>query len=104
MKKIAKLLGIILLAIVLLVGIFVGANWSDIKNFQPMPSGAFSKFMCSCMFVEGRSEEECKNWSRLSVPQQGYSIDLKKKSVTAKSLWYNTTSRYMGDRFGCTVE
>lgn len=104
MKKIAKLFGIILLAIVLLAGIFVGANWSDIKNFQPMPSGAFSKFMCSCMFVEGRSEEECKNWSRLSVPQQGYSIDLKKKSVTAKSLWHSTTSQYRGERFGCTVE
>ncbi len=104
MKKTVKLLSIIILAIVLLLGIFIGANWSDIKNFQPMASGAFSKFMCSCMFVEGRSEEQCKNWSRLVIPQQGYSVNKKEKSVTATALWYSNTSRYRDERFGCTLE
>lgn len=104
MKKIGKILGIFILAVVLLIGIFVGANWTDIKNFQPMASGAFSKFMCSCMFVEERSEEDCKNWSRLIIPQQSYSVDKEKKSVTATALWYSNTSRYVGKRFGCTLE
>ena len=104
MKKIIKFFGILAAALILLVGIFIAANWTDIKNFQPMASGAFSKFMCSCMFVEGRSEEECQNWSHLSVPQQNYSVDRAKKSVTATALWYRNTSRYMGDRYGCTLE
>ncbi len=104
MKKIAKLIGIIFLTVFLLVGIFIGANWTDIKNFQPMASGAFSKFMCSCMFVEGRSEAECKNWSRLSVPQQSYSVNQKEKSVTATALWHKSRARYQNKRFGCTLE
>ncbi len=104
MKKIGKIAGIILIAIILVLGILLAVNWSDIKNFQPMASGAFSKFMCSCMFVEGRTEEQCKNWSRLVVPQQSYSINRKEKSVTATALWYTSTAQYVNKRFGCSLK
>lgn len=104
MQKTLKFIFIILLTTLVLLGIYIGANWRDIKNFQPMGSATFSKFMCSCMFVEGRSEEQCLIWSRVVIPQQSYSVNKNEKSVTSSALWYTSTARYRNDRFGCTLE
>jgi hypothetical protein len=104
MKRAMKIAGILLLIIILTVGILLASNWKDIKNFQPMASGAYAKFMCSCLFVEGRTEEQCKIWSRLSIPQSGYTINKKDMTVTSTALWYTSTARYKDKKLGCTLE
>lgn len=89
---------------VLTIGILLASNWKDIKNFQPMASGAYAKFMCSCLFVEGRTEEQCKIWSRLSIPQSSYIISKKNKSVTSTALWFSSSAHYKSKRLGCTLK
>jgi hypothetical protein len=108
MKRIGKLLLKVLLA-VLLVAVIGGAvwvflNWTDLKAFQGMPSGAYAKFMCSSLFVEGKPIEQARTWSQVSVPVQEISIDYTNKSVTARSLFFTNTARYINDRFGCTLD
>lgn len=103
-KKIFAALGILVALILLIAGVWIGSHWQLIKDFQPMASGAYSKFMCSCMFVEGRAEEECHNWSRLILPIQTCDIDGEAKTVTVKALGYTSTAAYVKDRYGCTLK
>jgi hypothetical protein len=104
MKKIMKIALILVLVILVGVGVWVAANWKDISAFLPMASAAYAKFMCSSIFVEGKTEERARNWSRLSLPVSSCEIDYKNKSVTVKGLGRVNTARYRGARFGCTVE
>jgi len=104
MKKILKITGLALIAIIVAAGLYVAANWTTIKNFLPMASGAYAKFMCSSMFVEGKDEEAARNWSRLSLPIQECVIDRGKKTVTVRALGKTSTARYINERFGCTLD
>ncbi len=102
--KILKLLLILLAVIILGLGIVAGANLKDIRAFLPMASAAYAKFMCSSIFVEGKNEEQARNWSRTVIPVKGYKVDYATKSVTATALGKTSTARYMGERFGCTLD
>jgi len=104
MKTILKIFGIVVILLVAGIGILTMINWTDLKNFRPMAGNVYSKFMCSCLFVEGRTEEQCRVWSRVVIPISGYEVDYKEKRVTAKGLGLSGTSRYTGERFGCTIE
>jgi hypothetical protein len=104
MKKAAKIIGIVVIIMVVAMGLFIMINWSDLKNFRPMAGNVYSKFMCSCLFVEGRTEEQCRNWSRVAIPVSAYKVDYKEKRVTATGLGLTGTSSYRGERFGCVLE
>jgi len=104
MKKILKIALILLLVVIVGIGAWVAANWKDISAFLPMASAAYAKFMCSSIFVEGKTEEAARNWSRLSLPVSSCEIDYTKKTVTVKGLGRENTARYKGARFGCTIE
>jgi len=102
--KILKILLILLVIVILGLGTVIGVNFKDIKNFLPMASGVYAKFMCSSMFVEGKNEEQARNWSRTVIPVKSYKVDFKNKSVTATALGKTSTARYISERFGCTLE
>ena len=104
MKKIKMFLLIVLLVAVVVGGIWVFINRKDLRSFQQMPSGAYSKFMCSALFVEGMPEDQARNFSRVSVPVIELQIDYENKSVTTWSLFHTSTARYINERFGCTLE
>lgn len=104
MKKFMKILFMILVIIIIIIGIVTITNWNDINNFRPMVSGAFSKFMCSCLFVEQRSEEQCLQWSKLDLPVSSYSVNQNEKSVTASALGKTSKASYTNERFGCTLQ
>jgi hypothetical protein len=106
--KIIRLIGKILLGVIgvalVIVLIWVALNWSDLRAFQPVPSGAYAKFMCSSLFVEGKTEEQARNWAKVSVPVKEIGIDYTNKSVTARSLFYTSTARYVNERLGCILQ
>ncbi|HPV98453.1 MAG TPA: hypothetical protein PLZ78_11530 [Spirochaetota bacterium] len=104
MKKILKIALILLLVVIVGIGVWVAANWRDISAFLPMASGAYAKFMCSSIFVEGKTEEAAHNWARLALPVSSCVVDYEKKTVTVKGLGHKNTARYAGARFGCTLE
>lgn len=104
MKKFIQLLLILIVIILVGAGAWITANLKDIKAFLPMASAAYAKFMCSSLFVEGKTEEQAHNWSKLALPVQRCDIDYEKKTVTAKGLGKTSTARYVSERFGCTLE
>lgn len=102
--KILKMTAAILVIVISAAAIWVSANFSDIKKIFPMASRTFSKFMCSCIFIEERNEEECRNWSRIPLPVSEFSIDRINRSVTSKAFGYTGTAKYKHERYGCTLE
>jgi hypothetical protein len=104
MKLFKKILLIVLLAGVLAASFWVLVNRQNLVAFQHMPSGAYSKFMCSSLFVVGMTEQEAKDWSALSVPIQSLHIDYEQKTVTSRALFYTSTARFVDERYGCTLE
>jgi hypothetical protein len=103
-RLIGKILLVILLGVVAFGMAWIVIHWKDLRAFQGMPSGAYAKFMCSSLFVEGKSEEQARIWSRMPVPVKEIQIDYTHKSVTARSLFHTSTARYVDERYGCTLE
>ena len=60
---------------------------------------------CSCVFVAGRSEEECAPYLRVSPDIARIKVDLEAKTVSSKALggWKNT-ARYVSEDEGCVLE
>ncbi len=104
MKKGVKIAGIAAVILIVVLGLVILINLKDLRNFRPMAGNVYSKFMCSCLFVEGRTEEQCRNWSRVVIPVSEYRVDYREKRVTATGLGMTGTSSYRGERFGCTLE
>ncbi len=78
---------------------------ADTLNFAPVPSVYHAKEMCSCLFVEGRSEQSCADYVRQStVPVKDVVVDAEKKTVRASSLGVTSTARYKGQREGCGLD
>ena len=104
MKKIRSYFLIAILVVVIAGGLWVIANWNELRGFQQMPSGAYAKFMCSALFVEEMTEEQARNLARVSVPVKEMMVDYKSKSVTTRSLFYTSTASFVNERYGCTLE
>jgi hypothetical protein len=106
--KIVRLIGKILLGIVgvalVIALVWAALNWSDLRAFQPVASGAYAKFMCSSLFVEGKTEEQARNWAKVSVPVKEIEIDYANKAVTARALFYTNTAQYVNERMGCVLK
>jgi hypothetical protein len=104
MKKMVKLIVIVIAALILFAAGFLALNWSDAKAFPGIISSFYSKMMCSCLFVSGRSEDACHNFARQYIPVQKVEVDYKAKRVTVKGLWVTTSTKHVAERYGCTVE
>lgn len=78
---------------------------ADTLNFGPVPSVYQTKELCSCVFVEGRSDQQCLDYVHQSaVPVKNTVIDREQKTVRASSLGITSTSRWKGPRDGCGVD
>ncbi len=78
---------------------------ADTANFAPVPSVYQSKELCSCLFVEGRGEQQCRDYvAQSTVPVNNTIIDWEKKTVRATSLGVTNKAVYKGPRDGCGVE
>jgi hypothetical protein len=101
-KKIRWYLLIAVLVVVIAGGLWVIANWNELRGFQQMPSRAYAKFMCSTYFVEEMTDEQARNLARGSAPVEEILIDFESKSAMTRSLFYTSTASYVNERYGCT--
>jgi hypothetical protein len=70
-----------------------------------LASGFSAKEVCSCIFVSGRSEDECREWTRVSPNVARFRVDERDKVVTANALWMGKTrARYVDEKTGCVIE
>jgi len=92
-------------ALVLLGASWIIPNWKDLAAFLPMPAHTYARFMAMQLFVEGRSEEEARNWSKLPLPILGsVKIDRAAKSVTVTAYFFRATARWVDERHGVVLE
>lgn len=104
MKKALKWLGRVLGALLLVVGIWAGANWSHVKVFPSIISSFYSKEMCTCVFVLKHNETFCRNHARQYVPIQTVKVDRKARTVTVKGLWRTNQAKHVSERYGCVLQ
>lgn len=105
MKRFFKILGLFLLMVLLVAGGWVAYHWEVVSTFPGMPSAYEAKELCSCLFVEGRGEEECTLFVRQDVvPIDARVIDMEEKTVTVEALFTSRRARFLGLRYGCVLE
>ena len=64
-----------------------------------------AKQTCSCLFVMGRDEAFCTEWTRVEPDVARTTVDWEGKRVTARALGLSPTSaRYVDARTGCVLE
>jgi hypothetical protein len=104
MRKIFKYLGLTLLALLVVAGALLAYFWEELSTFPGMPAAYEAKELCSCLYVEGRPEEECELFIRQNVvPIQERSYDREGKAVRVRALWTERQARYLGPKHGCVL-
>lgn len=105
MKRVLKIIGVGFGMTLALGGAWVAYEWPSLSAFPALPSGYEAKELCSCMFVEGRSQADCEAFIRQSVvPIDGRSFDVEGKAVSVKALWRERRAHVVDARHGCVLD
>ncbi|HGG57624.1 MAG TPA: hypothetical protein ENK31_07505 [Nannocystis exedens] len=105
MRKILKIIGALIGLVIAVAAVFVLLNWSTLSSFPAMPSSYEAKELCSCLFVEGRSQEQCEAFIRQDVVGiDGRDFDVEGKRVTVRALWSENSAHYVSARYGCVLD
>lgn len=76
----------------------------DNSLFQ-LASAFSAKEMCSCLFVSGRPEAECKAYTKVDPAVAHYRVDWEEKRVSATALAMgHTTAHWVDERTGCMMD
>jgi len=69
-----------------------------------LASGFSAKEVCSCVFVMGRDEAFCKEWTRVSPDVARFKVDREAREVTASALGMGRRkARFVYDQTGCVL-
>ena len=64
-----------------------------------------AKDICSCIFVQGRDEEYCRQWTKAKPNFATISVDMDNKIVHTEALQYwSASARWVNERHGCVLE
>jgi hypothetical protein len=64
-----------------------------------------AKEVCSCRFVMGRTEAECRAWTRASPAVATFRIDEEAKVVSAAALGlWGARARWISEQEGCRLD
>ena len=93
----------------LLLLLLACAPKSDVRTYDnslfQLASGFSAKEMCSCLFVSGRPEAECKEYTKVDPAVAHYHVDWDGKSVRATALAMGRTSaHWVDERSGCVID
>lgn len=103
--KAAKIIAGVVVALVVAIAVLLAVYCQEARNIQDLPASFEAKAMCSCLFVQGRSQEFCVDFARQdTVPVDSREVDADGKSVKVHALWTTHTARYVSDRYGCILE
>jgi hypothetical protein len=105
MRKVLKIVGAVIGCVVAAGAVFVLFNWSTLSTFPAMPSSYEAKELCSCLFVENRSQADCEAFVRQDVVNiDGREYDMEGKKVTVRALWSENSAHYVSKRYGCVLD
>jgi hypothetical protein len=104
-RRIALVFGVVVAAVAVTAAGWVAANWPALSSFPGMPSAYESKELCSCLWVEGRSEADCMRFvAQDVVPVDAVDVDSAGRRVTVRALWTANSARWLDERSGCRLE
>jgi hypothetical protein len=103
LKLLGKLLAAIVLGIVVLLGVYIAANWQDARNFPKIISSYYAKEACSCLYVLERDEAQCHEMVRQYVPISAFENDKAGRKVSVRGLGRRSVAAYIDDRHGCRL-
>ena len=64
-----------------------------------------AKDMCSCMFVQGRDEDYCRDWTKASPNLASLSVDTEAQTVHTEAMQYwSATARFVDAKQGCVLD
>ncbi len=105
MRKVFKIVGIVVGLVLAAAATFLLLNWSTLSSFPALPSSYEAKELCSCLFVEGRTQGECEAFIRQEVVGiDGRDFDMDGKRVTVMALWPENSAHYVSRRHGCVID
>jgi len=103
MKSILRVITIV--GFVISAGIIVAAvsYGDDVLRMPSIGAGFYAKEFCSCHFVNGQSEEFCRDLVQQYIPLNNLKIDASEKSVEASTLGATRKAQWVSERFGCVL-
>ena len=105
MRKVLKIVGIVVGLVLAAAATFLLLNWGALSSFPALPSSYEAKELCSCLFVEGRTQGECEAFIRQDVVGiDGRDFDVDNKRVTVRALWSENSAHYVSRRHGCVLD
>lgn len=75
----------------------------DVPFFKVV-SSSFAKEFCSCLYVEGQSENYCKAYAKQIVPVSRYDINKEASTITAYGLGKKTIATFVDKKSGCQIK
>ena len=95
-------------AALLFVALSACAGRADVHKYDNslfvLGSAFAAKQTCSCLWVAGRTEDECRAWVRVSPDVARAKIDWETRTVTARALGMGRTdARFVDDQLGCEI-
>lgn len=73
----------------------------DNSLFQ-LGAGFNARMVCTCLYVHGRSPDECTTWTRVQPDLARFKLDEETRTVTSRVLGGGkTVARYVDDQVGC---
>jgi|688.fasta_scaffold2674889_1 hypothetical protein len=84
----------------------LGGCGSELRKYETgrlgIATGYNAKEVCSCLFVSGRSEDDCEEWLRVSPDIAKFKVDYETKTVTTKALGgAKSVAAFVSEREGC---
>ena len=87
--------------ILFVLGCMEGYNNHDLE----LLTAYRAKDMCSCVFVQGRGEAYCRDWTKASPNLASLSVDMDSKRVHTEAMQYwSATARFVDDKQGCVLD
>lgn len=102
-KLLLKIVGAIVLFIFVALGLYIGANWQDARNFPKIISAYYAKEACSCLYVLTRDEPQCHEMVRQYVPISSFENDRAGRRVVVRGLGRRSVATFVDERHGCKL-
>ncbi len=105
MKRLLNYLGALLLALLVLAGLYLAYEWKALSAFPGLPAAYEAKELCSCLFVEGRPQADCEAFVRQTVVTiDARRYDMSAKTVEVRALWTTRRAHHESTRTGCVLD
>lgn len=107
LKHVPGFAGVAVAVVVAVLAVGDAAGWPFARGFVRFPAmmARFTaKTVCSCVFVSGRSDEQCGELARQSPPIASFVVDRANATVRARALLSRKVASYQGADLGCVVD